>query len=58
VTHLFNGLMDARKEGAAIIASAGDVETRLMDTAALEELNPCTSFSIPRAFIEWARRQP
>src|SRR5580693_2656522 len=38
VTHLFNGLMDARKEGAPIIAIAGDVETRLMDTAALEEL--------------------
>jgi pyruvate dehydrogenase (quinone) len=40
VTHLFNGLMDARKEGAAIIAIAGDVETKLMDTSALEELNP------------------
>src|SRR5580692_12174736 len=40
VTHLFNGLMDARKEGAPIIAIAGDVETALMDTAALEELNP------------------
>src|ERR1022692_648290 len=34
VTHLFNGLMDARKEGAAIIAIAGDVETKLIDTAA------------------------
>jgi len=40
VTHLFNGLMDARKEGAPIIAIAGDVETSLIDTAALEELNP------------------
>src|ERR1700751_386747 len=38
VTHLFNGLMDARKEGAPIIAVAGDVETSLIDTAALEEL--------------------
>src|SRR5580658_6823677 len=38
VVHLFNGLMDARKEGAAIIAIAGDVETGIMDTAALEEL--------------------
>ena len=27
VVHLFNGLMDARKEGAPIIAIAGDVET-------------------------------
>ncbi len=32
--------MDARKEGGAIIAVAGDVETSLMDTAAIEELNP------------------
>src|SRR6202050_3468473 len=38
--HLLNGLMDARKEGAAVIAIAGDVETRLMDTSALEEMNP------------------
>jgi pyruvate dehydrogenase (quinone) len=44
VVHLFNGLMDARKEGAPIIAIAGDVETRLMDTAALEELNPYQFF--------------
>src|ERR1700721_2073174 len=44
VTHLFNGLMDARKEGAPIIAIAGDVETSLMDTSALEELNPYKFF--------------
>ena len=44
VVHLFNGLMDARKEGAAIIAVAGDVETGLIDTAALEELNPYKFF--------------
>ena len=44
VVHLFNGLMDARKEGAAVIAIAGDVETRLIDTAALEELNPYKFF--------------
>jgi pyruvate dehydrogenase (quinone) len=44
VTHLFNGLMDARKEGAPVIAIAGDVETKLMDTAALEELNPYKFF--------------
>jgi pyruvate dehydrogenase (quinone) len=44
VVHLFNGLMDARKEGAPIIAIAGDVETKLMDTAALEELNPYKFF--------------
>jgi pyruvate dehydrogenase (quinone) len=44
VTHLFNGLVDARKEGAAVIAIAGDVETSLIDTAALEELNPYKFF--------------
>jgi len=45
VVHLFNGLMDARKEGAAIIAIAGDVETKLIDTGALEELNPYSVFA-------------
>ena len=44
VVHLFNGLMDARKEGAAVIAIAGDVETSIIDTAALEELNPYQFF--------------
>jgi pyruvate dehydrogenase (quinone) len=44
VVHLFNGLMDARKEGAPIIAIAGDVETKLIDTEALEEINPYKFF--------------
>jgi len=44
VVHLFNGLMDARKEGASVIAIAGDVETSVIDTAALEELNPYKFF--------------
>jgi pyruvate dehydrogenase (quinone) len=44
VVHLFNGLMDARKEGAPVIAIAGDVESKLIDTSALEELNPYTFF--------------
>src|ERR1700761_9514431 len=44
VVHLFNGLMDARKEGAPVIAIAGDVETNLIDTSALEELNPYKFF--------------
>jgi pyruvate dehydrogenase (quinone) len=51
VTHLFNGLMDARKEGASIIAIAGDVETKLMDTAALEELNPYKFFDTACLYI-------
>ena len=44
VVHLFNGLIDARKEGAPIIAIAGDVETNVLDTNALEELNPYQFF--------------
>src|SRR5271163_1956872 len=44
VTHLFNGLMDARKEGAPVIAIAGDVETSILDTFTLEELNPYKFF--------------
>src|SRR5207253_2614418 len=44
VAHLFNGLMDARKEGAPIIAIAGDVETSILDTFTLEELNPYKFF--------------
>jgi pyruvate dehydrogenase (quinone) len=44
--HLFNGLMDARKERAPVIAIAGDVETRVMDTASLEEMNPYQFFQV------------
>src|SRR5580698_4625201 len=51
VTHLFNGLMDARKEGAAVIAIAGDVETGIMDTAALEELNPYKFFDTACLYV-------
>src|SRR5579862_1558539 len=51
VTHLFNGLMDARKEGAAIIAIAGDVETGIMDTSALEELNPYKFFDTACLYV-------
>jgi pyruvate dehydrogenase (quinone) len=40
VTHLINALIDARKEGAPLIVIAGDVESAIIDTAALEELNP------------------
>lgn len=51
VTHLFNGLMDARKEGAPVIAIAGDVETSVMDTAALEELNPYKFFDTASLYV-------
>ncbi len=49
--HLFNGLMDARKEGAPVIAIAGDVETSIMDTAAFEELNPYKAFDAAALYI-------
>src|ERR1700691_2969190 len=51
VTHLFNVLMDARKEGAPIVAIAGDVETKLIDTAALEELNPYKFFDTACLYV-------
>jgi pyruvate dehydrogenase (quinone) len=44
VVHLFNGLMDARKEAAPVIAIAGDVESSVIDTSSLEELNPYKFF--------------
>jgi pyruvate dehydrogenase (quinone) len=50
VVHLFNGLMDARKEGAPVIAIAGDVETKRIDTSALEELNPYKFFETASLF--------
>jgi pyruvate dehydrogenase (quinone) len=45
VAHLINGLLDARKERAPVIAIAGDVESSLIDSGALEELNPYTFFA-------------
>lgn len=51
VTHLVNGLLDARKEGAPIIALCGDVETSLIDTSALEELNPYYFFETAALYI-------
>jgi pyruvate dehydrogenase (quinone) len=49
--HLFNGLMDARKERAPVIAIAGDVETSIMDTSAFEELNPYKLFDTAALYI-------
>ena len=46
VVHLINGLLDARREGAPIIAICGDVETCIMDSQALEELNPYKFFDL------------
>src|SRR5580658_8778583 len=51
VTHLINGLIDARKEGAPVIAIAGDVETKIMDTSALEEMNPYKFFDVACLYV-------
>jgi pyruvate dehydrogenase (quinone) len=45
VVHLINGLLDARKEGAPVIAIAGDVETSALDSDTVEELNPYVFFA-------------
>jgi pyruvate dehydrogenase (quinone) len=49
--HLINGLIDALKERAPVIAIAGDVETSLIDTSALEELNPYKFFDTAALYI-------
>ncbi len=51
VTHLFNGLIDATREGAPVIAIAGDVERSLIDTCALEELNPYKFFDTACLYV-------
>jgi len=51
VVHLVNGLLDARKERAPVIAIAGDVESSLLDTEALEELNPYKFFDTAALYI-------
>src|SRR5665213_2024752 len=51
VTHLFNGLMDALKEGAPVIAIAGDVDTKLMDTFPRQELNPYKFFDAACLYV-------
>ena len=51
VTHLINGLIDALKERAPVIAIAGDVESSLIDSSALEELNPYEFFSTAALYI-------
>jgi pyruvate dehydrogenase (quinone) len=49
--HLVNGLMDARKEGAPVIAIAGDVESSIIDTSAFEEVNPYKLFDAAALYI-------
>jgi pyruvate dehydrogenase (quinone) len=49
--HLLNGLLDALKERAPVIAIAGDVETSIMDTSAFEEVNPHLLFASAALYI-------
>jgi pyruvate dehydrogenase (quinone) len=51
VVHLINGLLDAMRERVPVIAVAGDVETSLFDTDALEELNPYRFFDTAALYI-------
>ena len=51
VVHLVNGLIDARRERAPVIAIAGDVESSVLDTEALEELNPYKFFDTAALYI-------
>ncbi len=51
VAHLINGLLDARKGRVPVIAIAGDVESSLLDTDALEELNPYQFFASAALYI-------
>lgn len=49
--HLVNGLLDARKEGAPVIAIAGDVETSVMDSDVRQELNPYSFFETSALYV-------
>jgi pyruvate dehydrogenase (quinone) len=51
VVHLINGLLDARKERAPVIAIAGDVESTVLDSDTLEELNPYVFFAAAALYI-------
>jgi pyruvate dehydrogenase (quinone) len=51
VVHLINGLLDARKERASIIAIAGDSESAVLDSDTVEELNPYKFFSTAALYI-------
>lgn len=46
VMHLTNGLVDAQREGAPVIALAGEVTSSVTDTGAVEELNPYAAFAV------------
>jgi pyruvate dehydrogenase (quinone) len=51
VVHLVNGLLDARKEGAPVIAIAMDTESSILDSDTVEELNPYIFFAAAALYI-------
>jgi pyruvate dehydrogenase (quinone) len=46
VIHLLNGLIDAQREGAPVIAIAGDTLTGAIDSGTVEEINPYATFQV------------
>ncbi len=46
VIHLINGLLDAQREGAPVIAIAGDTMSGVIDTGTVEEINPYRTFEV------------
>ncbi len=46
VIHLLNGLIDAQREGAPVIALAGDTLSGVIDTGTVEEINPYATFQV------------
>jgi pyruvate dehydrogenase (quinone) len=53
ITHLLNGLIDARRERAKLFVIAGDVETGVADTQPLQGVNPYDLF---RSAANWVGR--
>jgi pyruvate dehydrogenase (quinone) len=51
VVHLVNGLLDARKEGPPVIAIARDVDSSVLDSDTVEELNPYIFFAAAALYI-------
>ncbi len=51
ITHLVNGLIDAKHENAKIFVIGGDVHTELMDTRSMQEVNPYELFQSAAYFV-------
>jgi pyruvate dehydrogenase (quinone) len=49
--HLVNGMIDARREGVPLIVLAGDTESSLLDSHAIEENNPYQFFQSTAVYI-------